>query len=108
MVTHSSWYRCPTCGRNWHKQFGAYKLSHQQNSIFEIVEAAGKRGISSPDLLEKLYADREDGGPLFAKECMYTTINRINKKIARSGKRIERKTKNGVTGIYVLREKSNG
>jgi len=100
--------RCPTCGRNWPEQFGPHQLTLSENTIFSAVEAAGKRGIPSPDLLVKLYANREDGGPLFAKECMYVIIHRLNIKIASSGKRIERKTKKGVTGIYVMKETGGG
>lgn len=107
-MTRCSWRRCPTCGRNWGPpQFGPYKLTYLESVVFEAVATSGKRGIPSPDLLKKIYADRKDGGPLFARDCMYVTIHRLNAKIAGSGKRVERKTKSGVTGIYVLREKAS-
>jgi len=99
---------CPTCGRKLSEKFGPHGLTWNENVIFSTVEAAGKRGISSPDLLAKLYQDRANGGPLFARECMYQAIHRLNRKIAATGRQIGRKTKTGVTGIYVLREKGGG
>lgn len=59
---------CKCCGQTLPPEY-PIALPAGPRIIFELVRKAGKQGIRSDRLYEKLYANRHDGGP------HYKTVN---------------------------------
>jgi hypothetical protein len=54
---------CSTCGHPIPDAAAAARLVGKQKHFYEIVADAGTVGISSQDIMRKLYADDPAGGP---------------------------------------------
>jgi hypothetical protein len=54
---------CPCCGFPIPSDQAAACLVGKQLRLYEIVKAAGSRGIPTPVVMAKLYADDPSGGP---------------------------------------------
>lgn len=86
---------CPCCfGIGQIDQDPPVPLAPQQFRIFDIVRRS-KHGITSPVLADRVYADRQDGGPITGHKCVQTQVIQINKKLAKANLRIGPKTRNG-------------
>lgn len=57
--------------------------------IASAISDAGEVGISTREIVEKVYADDPNGGPLGAEACVHSTITRMRK---RDGFKVERIT----------------
>jgi len=53
---------CPTCGHPIHSDEVAASLVGKQRKLYEIIAAAGVRGISSMQIMSQLYDDDQSGG----------------------------------------------
>lgn len=53
--------------------------------ILEAVSKASPRGILGSRLVDKLYADREDGGPENALGVVHQQVLRLNKTLKQDG-----------------------
>ena len=81
------------------------EFTRRERMIFEVVQAAGKLGISSDRLFDRLYAADPDGGPLTGKKSMFVIIRRMNQKLAAVGLLVRAPGGgNGTTGSYTLRK----
>ncbi len=60
----------------------------QPAKIFAMLERAGGAPVSVPELIEGIWGDDEDGGPLAAMDIIKTQICRIRKRLAGSRHRI--------------------
>lgn len=54
---------CECCGHPILDHHASLGLTRSQLKLFQILEKAGQAGISRTDLMDKMYADRIDGGP---------------------------------------------
>lgn len=73
--------KCPCChGIGLVEEEAPVPLTPIQQKIYDIVRSA-KHGIDGPTLVNRVYADREDGGPEFASVCVHMTIMRMNKRL---------------------------
>ena len=79
---------CPHCGQTLPPAFPDVHLTPQQARIYERVRKAGKWGIRSDDLIDWLYADREDGGPDSAVKVLHCQVSKMNKRLKPFGKAV--------------------
>jgi len=97
---------CPCCfGAGQIEPQAPVPLSLMQFRIFDIVRRS-KHGIAGPDLTDRLYADRADGGPSSGRKCMQTQVFQLNKRLAKANLRIGAKTMHGP--YFLLQTKSSG
>jgi hypothetical protein len=47
--------------------------------------AAGERGVTSREIADEIYADRADGGPLYAYACVAFFVREVRQRIAPYG-----------------------
>lgn len=50
---------------------------------YQIMQAVRRRNRTNEELVEFIYADRSDGGPDTAKNCIHVAIAAMNKKLKR-------------------------
>lgn len=64
------------------------KLTPMQTRIVEALRASDDL-MTNRALIEAVYADRDDGGPLYATESVRVTIHGMRPILARMGMRLE-------------------
>src|SRR5208337_976421 len=102
---------CPHCGQTIPevpREFADLKLTPQQSRILARVCKAGKHGISSDILIDWLYADRDDGGPMGASRVLHNQVCRMNRELCKIGWQL-RATRGGAhfePGVYSLRHEN--
>lgn len=69
---------------------------------FKILEAVLRCARPIDELIEVLYADRGDGGPDTARECIITAVTKINKAINPMGWAVRNNSKGMGTHLYRL------
>ena len=93
--------RCPCCEGSGEIEEGApVPLSPMQLCIFDIVRKS-KYGVPGPALVDRVYADWADGGPINAYNSVQVQIRRLNDRLAKAGLRIASET-HGEGGGYKL------
>lgn len=79
---------CPCChGAGKIEETAPVHLSPLQLKIYNAVRKT-RYGISGPELTNKVYADRDDGGPLWAAVSIHVQVQRMNKRLAPVGQHI--------------------
>lgn len=53
--------------------------------IFHALFVAGELGLSNQEIADMIYADRADGGPLYARSCVIYFVNRLRRYLAPHG-----------------------
>ena len=97
---------CPCCfGTGQIDRQAPVPLAPQQFRIFDIVRRS-EYGIAGSALANRLYADRQDGGPISGQRCVQSQVMQINKRLAKVNLRIGSKTRNGP--YFLLQTKSSG
>lgn len=77
-------------------------LSAGERDIFDNVHKAGRYGIETDRLMDRLYGDQENGGPLTGVRSLHVRIVMLNRKLKPEGYRIGG-TRNGRSyGRYFL------
>jgi len=80
--------RCPCCnGVGEIEDETPCIMTPLEFRLWDIVRRA-KHGISGADVIEKLYADRIDGGPLTAQNVVAQVRLNLNRKLEASGQEI--------------------
>lgn len=80
---------CPTCGQEAALDFpDGLELPPIRFKIFEAVRRAGPRGITPESLLNVVYGDDPNGGPLQAHKSVQVSIHKMNDKLRGWGLRI--------------------
>lgn len=79
-------------------------MSPMQSRIFDIVSKA-KSGVPIRVLVDRVYADRADGGPPFADQVVRGQIVRLNRRLRNVAMRIAPSPRFG--GHYTLLERCN-
>lgn len=93
---------CEKCGHplnDFEVQIG---LTPRQRDIFRALQKAGRRGLTISQLVEKVYGNDPDGGPLSAANVMHVSNIKMRKKLAKFGFKI---TSNGGHGAIWRLEK---
>ena len=80
---------CHCCGFPLADDELAWLFTRTQLKIYLAVARAGRAGKSIEALVDRVYGDRPDGGPLYARNCMSVLIHqKINPKLAPHGLKI--------------------
>lgn len=98
---------CPTCEQTLPPPFDAgIKFKPAAQALIDIVWKAGKHGISTDRLFDKLYKNDPDGGPVSGMKTVHTRICYINKRLMPQGYRIQGENTggHGINGMYVLKK----
>jgi len=69
---------------------------------FKILEAVMRCARPIDDLIDVLYSERRDGGPDTARECVITSVTRINKAINPMGWAVRNHSRGMGTHLYRL------
>lgn len=97
---------CPCClGSGEIEEAAPVPLSPMQFRIFDIVRRS-VHGIPGDLLVDRLYADHEDGGPLYARRSMWVQIKLANNRLAKANLRIATTT-GGPRSPYSLQRLSS-
>lgn len=81
------------------------ELVGQQKRIYEAVKRAYPERISTNDLVDLIYSERSDGGPIWANSTIRRLIFDINQKIAAYGERLSGKPGRSSSGyVFVKHE----
>jgi hypothetical protein len=92
---------CPCCGgRGEIEEQRHPQLTPLQFRIYDVVRRS-PCGINVHNLVDKVYADRADGGPDTAMAVVRSLIWKINTVLAPTGARI-RGTSTGRSSVYKL------
>ncbi len=52
-----------------------------EQRLYQALKRAGDQGVPIPVLIDVLYHDRPDGGPLFARHILHLLKWKLNKKL---------------------------
>jgi DNA-binding response OmpR family regulator len=79
---------CECCGHPLPDIEVQLELTNHQSRIYVALQKAGKRGLTLDQLLEKVYRDDADGGPLTAKMSLQVARRRMQSRLAKFGLQI--------------------
>jgi hypothetical protein len=86
--------RCPTCnGSREIEPQAPVPLAPLEFAIWDVVRRS-KYGLDATAIADKVYANRYDGGPEFARTCVHLTIRRANRRLAAAGQQIVSSNRN--------------
>jgi hypothetical protein len=71
--------KCACCGQALPESVDVPALKGKSRKIFEFVRKAGKAGILSDRLVDLVYQDDPNGGPLSAVASVHVLICRVNR-----------------------------
>lgn len=92
---------CPCCnGIGEIEQKSPVQLTPMQFRIYDIVRRS-PHGIEGPQLVDRVYADRADGGPDFASRSVHVQIKNMNERLAMAQENIHASSR-GRGGLYRL------
>ncbi len=93
--------KCPCCnGSGEIKEHAPVYLSPMQFKVYDTIRRS-PHGITGPRLVDKVYADRHDGGPDYASVSVHVMIKRINDKLKGKKQQIWA-TNRGRGGVFKL------
>jgi hypothetical protein len=76
---------CPCCnGAGVIEPAAPVALSPTEFAVWDAVRQS-RDGLTAPALAARIYADRPDGGPEFAKGCIYAAIKSANRRLRAAG-----------------------
>jgi hypothetical protein len=79
--------KCPCChGSGQITERSPVRLTPLQFRIWDIVRRAD--GISAADLIQKVYSQHWEGGPINAAKSVCVTVHHANKRLATVNQRI--------------------
>lgn len=95
---------CPCCGQTLPPDLPAgLVLRGRKKSVYEHVRKAGKNGIATEVLFDRIYRDDPNGGPITGPRIIAIFVWDLNRKIAAYGQRIVGgRTGHGVYTEYKL------
>jgi hypothetical protein len=80
--------RCPCCnGTGLINEYPPVRLSEMQYRIWDIVRRA-PHGIAVGELVNRVYADHPNGGPISAPQSVCVTVWKANKRLALANQKI--------------------
>lgn len=98
---------CPCCGSiivvpAW--QQALETLTPTERRVIDVVTQAP--GLREPELAERVYANRWDGGPLAAGQIVRAMIHRANKKLVPYGFRVISRSNHHNLGYRIIHGRS--
>lgn len=96
---------CPCCRRPVPESYYPRALptfGGQQQRIFDIVRQNNSVGINCMRIVDLVYAEDPDGGPLGAQKVIHTQIGHINRKLKAVGALARIKGTGGPGSVYHL------
>lgn len=78
-------------------------MTELQLKIFNLVRDASPKGIKGNVMVSKVYADREDGGPLWARQSVAVMLSHLNRKLKGVHLRIRASSHGGAAGHATYR-----
>ncbi|MEY9506948.1 hypothetical protein ABIE87_006506 [Bradyrhizobium diazoefficiens] len=93
---------CECCGHPLPTLEVQLELTPRQRAIFGVLQKAGRAGIPLSLLVERLYSDHPDGGPLSALNGVCVQRQHMQSKLAKFGMTIT--TSKGHGSIWRLEE----
>jgi hypothetical protein len=79
---------CPCCGGAGSiSPASPVPLTQMEFAVWDAVRRS-TYGLDAAAIATKVYADRIDGGPEYAKTCIYITIRRANRRLKAVGQQI--------------------
>lgn len=59
---------------------GSYTMTdNSKPTILSLILAAGPKGINTDAIVDRLYGDREDGGPVTAENVVAVMVHKLRK-----------------------------
>jgi DNA-binding response OmpR family regulator len=86
----------------------ALGLTPSERIIVDAIAEGGNYARAS-DIIDRLYGDDEEGGPLYARESVRVTVHRLRRKLKTYGieiRTVDRPGRGGGSAAYVLTETS--
>ena len=95
---------CKCCGQTLPRplEFNGIKLSPMQKKLITRVQRAGKFGVTLKMLVDSVYSDDPDGGPLHAERSVHVQLCLANKRLAAAGMRMKADKRGGQGAFYTL------
>jgi DNA-binding response OmpR family regulator len=81
-------------------------LTPTQQIILDTI-AQGGNYARVTDIIDRLYGEDEEGGPLYARECVRVTVHRLRRKLKPYGieiRTVDRPGRGGGSAAYILTE----
>lgn len=93
---------CPCCAGTGEieESPAAAMLTPTQRKIY-LAARDTKGGIEIRKLVDHLYGDRHDGGPLYAWDTIHVTVHNMNKRLAPYGEAVK-SNRSGPGAVYRL------
>ncbi len=93
---------CKCCGQTLPGalEFGGVHFSPMQKKIVDRVHKAGKGGVTLAMLVNHVYADDPDGGPIHAERSVHVQLCIVNRKLAPANRRVEANKSGGQGAFY--------
>ncbi len=86
--------RCPCCnGSGEIEPASPVPLTPMEFAVWDAVRRS-KYGLDASAIARQVYADRIDGGPEFARTCIYLAIKSANRRLKATGQQIVSSNRN--------------
>ena len=79
---------CEACGHPVNDFEIQLKLTPRQRDMYRALQKAGQRGLLIQELINKVYADEPDGGPMTANNVVQVQKMHMQKKLSAFGLQI--------------------
>ncbi len=93
---------CPTCGQTLPGPVPLVPVTGNRARLLQIVQKAGKHGITGTTLFDRLYRGVRNGGP-DSRNILSVMVCAINKQLVKIGKHIH-VTRGPSPNIYTLED----
>ncbi len=97
---------CPCCGQPAERRpdlvLDPLPFSPQERRVVDALVTRFGRFVSNDEIVDAIYADDPNGGPLWARHCLSKAVGRIREKLNGSGVVLENRRDASVCGSYRL------
>ena len=76
---------CECCGHPVPDNVARFRLTKTERRLYDMVVRSGRAGVSVDAVVDALYGDRVDGGPLTARAVVCTVRCHMNTKMKPHG-----------------------
>lgn len=93
---------CKCCGQTLPRDspFEMVSLTPQQYRIVQRIKKAGKHGITTEMLIDHVYANDPDGGPVTAAQTLHVQVMLANRELRKIGFKVASTCKGRRDGEY--------
>lgn len=72
---------CPCCGSGEYGDWVKNPLSPLESSVFRAVRFGNGSSVTTKKIIDYVYREKENGGPLYAEDAIYGMVHRIRLKL---------------------------